>query len=673
MKIKTVVISLLVTAAAAGGIGYGIYAATRSKAKPVDVVPIQNVNFGYWGNSSTMYGSIISMDSQNVQLNSDYELVKVYVETGDEVKIGDPLLEYDMTLTELKNEMEELTKMGLEINLESLEKELKKLESTTPTASLELYTGTMTASDDGLLDENGSGQNGESFQSMEGQVQEASGNDAGDEELIINDGNDSEEENSGIDSGEAFPADDSMIIEDGSSDSQGDPIVSEEMITRINSFLTRVNQLSAQELDSLIASDISEALRIFREELSVCETEAKVDIFGETRTITRYTVDPAVAQMVGDSTSLVLQQAYDRVCVYQLIYCMKLLNPENRPVEELSDEEIRALEEKIRTAADAWYGLQQGAYTEYEDVINSYTDQLSSFVARLNHLDVVEETEPSTEPVTELPSDDFGDFGGSGDLGGGDGLSYTAEELKEAIADKKRTIKECELQIRESDLKLKQFQRELDNKIVKSSMNGVVKSAGTVDDAVVEENFIVITGASGMYVQGTLNELKLETVKVGDQIQGTSYESGMGFTATITEISSYPVSGDSFYFGYSSENTNASYYPFLAYIEDTEDLTEGDVEIQIVESTPSTGIYLEKYFIQEESSGKEYVYIQGEDGLLKKQYVQTGIDAYGMAKEIRSGLTLQDKIAFPYGKDVMEGAATREVDNLFTNNYGYYG
>ena len=264
MKIKTVVISLLVTAAAAGGIGYGIYAATRSKAKPVDVVPIQNVNFGYWGNSSTMYGSIISMDSQNVQLNSDYELVKVYVETGDEVKIGDPLLEYDMTLTELKNEMEELTKMGLEINLESLEKELKKLESTTPTASLELYTGTMTASDDGLLDENGSGQNGESFQSMEGQVQEASGNDAGDEELIINDGNDSEEENSGIDSGEAFPADDSMIIEDGSSDSQGDPIVSEEMITRINSFLTRVNQLSAQELDSLIASDISEALRIFR-------------------------------------------------------------------------------------------------------------------------------------------------------------------------------------------------------------------------------------------------------------------------------------------------------------------------------------------------------------------------------------------------------------------------
>ena len=97
------------------------------------------------------------------------------------------------------------------------------------------------------------------------------------------------------------------------------------------------------------------------------------------------------------------------------------------------------------------------------------------------------------------------------------------------------------------------------------------------------------------------------------------------------------------------------------------------MEIQIVESTPSTGIYLEKYFIQEESSGKEYVYIQGEDGLLKKQYVQTGIDAYGMAKEIRSGLTLQDKIAFPYGKDVMEGAATREVDNLFTNNYGYYG
>ena len=151
MKVKTVVISLLVTAAAAGGIGYGIYYYMNGKTDPVNVVPVENVNFGYWGDSSTMYGNIVSMNSQNVQLTSEYELVKVYVEPGDEVQIGDPLLEYDMTLTELKNEMEELTKLGLEINLETMEKELQKLQNTTPTASLEWNTGTMTASGDGLF------------------------------------------------------------------------------------------------------------------------------------------------------------------------------------------------------------------------------------------------------------------------------------------------------------------------------------------------------------------------------------------------------------------------------------------------------------------------------------------------------------------------------------------
>ena len=80
-------------------------------------------------------------------------------------------------------------------------------------------------------------------------------------------------------------------------------------------------------------------------------------------------------------------------------------------------------------------------------------------------------------------------------------------------------------------------------------MDGVVKSAGTVDESVSDEDFIVVTGASGMYVQGTISETKLDTVKVGDQVSGMSYDTGMSFTATITEISQYPTSGDNVYYG----------------------------------------------------------------------------------------------------------------------------
>ena len=151
MKVKTVVIAVLVTGVVVAGIGYGIHYSMQSQKKPVKVVPVSNINMSYYGDMSSSYGSIISMSSQNIQLDSDYELVKVYVETGDEVKIGDPLLEYDMALVELQREMEDLTLQTLELGLTSMEKELQKLKNTTATASLSFMDSTMTASlDSGL-------------------------------------------------------------------------------------------------------------------------------------------------------------------------------------------------------------------------------------------------------------------------------------------------------------------------------------------------------------------------------------------------------------------------------------------------------------------------------------------------------------------------------------------
>ena len=65
-----------------------------------------------------------------------------------------------------------------------------------------------------------------------------------------------------------------------------------------------------------------------------------------------------------------------------------------------------------------------------------------------------------------------------------------------------------------------------------------------------------------------------------------------------------------------------------------------------------------------EKDGRNYVYMKGEDGTLTKQYVTTGKKlAYG-GTEITSGLTKSDRIAFPYGDDVKEGAPTEDVDQL---------
>ena len=267
--------------------------------------------------------------------------------------------------------------------------------------------------------------------------------------------------------------------------------------------------------------------------------------------------------------------------------------------------------------------------------------------------------DPNIEPETGFGDLGGGDFGDFGDVG------YTAAELKELIADKERDIKTCALDMREIELTLKQKQRIVDGKIVKSTLDGTVVSIGTEDGESEDDYFAKVTNQTGLYAKGSMNELALQKIHVGDTISGMLTSTGVSFTAVIKEISQYPdPNGGSTSFG--AENTNASYYPFYAQIENTEGVEEGEAEIQFSDTLMTSGdsIYLEKYFVRTESDGRAYVYMQGENKKLKKQYVKTGKSAGSWATEIVSGLEQTDKIAFPYGKNVQEGAETKEVDAL---------
>ena len=74
-----------------------------------------------------------------------------------------------------------------------------------------------------------------------------------------------------------------------------------------------------------------------------------------------------------------------------------------------------------------------------------------------------------------------------------------------------------------------------------------------------------------------------------------------------------------------------------------------------------TGVYLENPFLREEN-GRSYVFVKGEDGLLEKRYVATGKSVWGSYTQILNGLTMEDKIAFPYGRSVREGAKTQDAE-----------
>ena len=72
-----------------------------------------------------------------------------------------------------------------------------------------------------------------------------------------------------------------------------------------------------------------------------------------------------------------------------------------------------------------------------------------------------------------------------------------------------------------------------------------------------------------------------------------------------------------------------------------------------------TGIRVVKAYVREEN-GRSYVLKADENNRLVKQYVETGKTLYGQAVEIKSGLSMEDRIAFPYGKAAKEGVKVKE-------------
>ncbi len=73
------------------------------------------------------------------------------------------------------------------------------------------------------------------------------------------------------------------------------------------------------------------------------------------------------------------------------------------------------------------------------------------------------------------------------------------------------------------------------------------------------------------------------------------------------------------------------------------------------------GICISKAYIRQDDGGK-YVMKAGGDGRLVKQYVKTGRILWGDSTEIVEGLTMEDRIAFPYGKAAKEGVKVKGTE-----------
>ena len=134
MKVKTIIAVTLSVCLVCSGAGYGIYTYMQNNKSPVEVTPVSYLSTQYYGDSSSISGTATSDVTQKVQLSGENNVKEVYVKAGDKVKVGDKLMSYDMTLTELDLEMEKLNKATLGLKMEAAQKALEKLYNTTPVA-----------------------------------------------------------------------------------------------------------------------------------------------------------------------------------------------------------------------------------------------------------------------------------------------------------------------------------------------------------------------------------------------------------------------------------------------------------------------------------------------------------------------------------------------------------
>ena len=240
------------------------------------------------------------------------------------------------------------------------------------------------------------------------------------------------------------------------------------------------------------------------------------------------------------------------------------------------------------------------------------------------------------------------------------GSGYTAAQIAEMRSQQEKTIKDLEFKIKMAEAEYKIALTEVSDGKVYARIDGEVVSVLTEEEARSSmQPILKVSGGGGFYVQGSVSELEKEKMQVGQEVTVNDWNTGMTHTGTVQSLGDFP-SPDSGWNGMG--NPNASFYPFTVFVEEEADLQEGRyVSIIYSTATGEHGVYLQNPFLRTEQ-GKTYVYVMGADGKLEQRFVKTGKALWGSYMEILEGLSQEDMVAFPYGKNVKAGAPAVEGD-----------
>ncbi len=239
------------------------------------------------------------------------------------------------------------------------------------------------------------------------------------------------------------------------------------------------------------------------------------------------------------------------------------------------------------------------------------------------------------------------------------GSGYTYTEIQKMKEEQDKKIKDLEINLKLAEADLKLMERELSDGNIYSEQDGKVISLLTEEDARLNSQPIMkVSGGGGYYVEASVSELDRDTVAIGMEVTINDWDTGNTYTGEVISVGDIPNSSNSYN---GMNNPNASSYPFRVFVDESADLKAGSYVSVEYSSAAEGGIYLQNPFLRT-VQGRSFVYVLGEDGKLEERTVTVGKTLGGSYTQILDGLTADDLIAFPYGKNVKPGVPAEKGD-----------
>lgn len=595
-----------------------ILLAVNAGGAPVKVASVSVINQGYWGGNSQIseYGNIVADMNQTINYDGSLTIKEIYVKEGDKVKAGDPLISYDTTLVEMEYDMKKMQIEGIGLKIQNLQAEIDQLKRNGTSSSAYGSSANTRAkivpagykSGKFLSVKNVAAVTEKAF--PEGQVYSEIT-----ENSVPYTGNGTKEEPYRY---YIYPPEGKTTVN-----------LSKEWIKK------SLDEKRVSVFDTVDSAENPSKI-VFSWEM---DFETLSNLVGSGSIGTEIPPELQGKGILENISSLSSAYNYDTADgtaenPYKFL-CAPGVSVDNVFMSDMLANGSVAVFQVV----DSKENPQRILYSWTLDGQGGNTQQPTE----------PEEPQKPTEP--EDPGIDIP-------------AGPTQEEINKQIKEKEDNIKSLNLEKRNCELEIKKLEQKVNGGVVNSTIDGTVKTVNNAEKAKLEGSpLIYVLGEDGIYVTGSVAETAIDKVQKGTVITVTSLESGEVRQAEITGIGATPVEG-----GYFSGNPNMSYYPFTAVISEEANFKNGESVSISAEGFTSSGeimedIYLMQAFVREDQQGF-YVFMKDENGLLKKQYVEIG-RITDEAMEIKSGLSMEDEIAFPYGKDVKEGAKTVSVETLY--------